>query len=99
MNDYQYKGKNFKFYYLDTCTAITSEDRELICQQAAQMYVEKEKARNLSEDNFECQIKDSRKSFTFGGLYGRLFNIDIETNKGKFKMEFLINKAVNPALN
>ena len=99
MSDYEYKGKEFKFYYLDTCTAITNEDREHICQQAAQMYIERDKKRTISDDNFECQIKDSRKSFTFGGLYGKLFDINIETSKGKFKMSFLVNKFVNPSLN
>lgn len=99
MYNYEYKGTYWRFFHLDVCTAIPLKDRDYLCEQAAEMYIDKERKRTVKTENLEGMIKSTGKSFTTGALFGKLFEGEIETDLGKQYFSFLASQKANPQWN
>ncbi len=99
MQTYTYKGKTFEFFHLNALTIVSLDSREYLCQQAAEMYVDKERKRNIKVEDLEGVIRSTGKSFHLGYAYGKLFEGEAETDNGKVAFSFLTGEWVNPDLN
>ena len=78
--------------FLVTNIGISFEDRHSLLRQATEMYVLGEEEREVEGTNFEGRVYTRREYQLLGTLSGQRFDAELDTDKGKVKLAFLVNE-------
>ena len=86
------------FSFLQTDTMLTYEQRSYLLQRATEMYLEGEEKRDIFLQNLgdtyslEGRISTKGEQGVLGSLVGIKFSAEIDTNKGKARVSFLVSE-------
>ncbi len=87
---------DYKFY--EIATGLKLEDRLKVVGEAIDMYLSKDKERSLKGERYEGRLYQDG-SGVLGGFAGTIYRAELETNKGKQKMSFLIIEKIKQEWN
>ena len=85
-------GFRWGITFLTTSTAISEESREELFYHATGMYLRKEGEREVKEGDYEGMVSTIWKYDVLGSFAGVRFDADLETEKGKIKLRFLVSE-------
>jgi len=94
-----YEKFRWGFVYLNTTRNMPLEESHYLVSQAVDMYLEKEKKRNLQRDMYEGVIFNTGQSGILGSFSGHKFAAELETDKGKVNLEFIVTEKIDASLN
>ena len=85
--------------FLKTETGLSPYDRLYLMLQATEMYLSREEERAVRGETFEGVLHRTGKYQLLGTFGGQEFKAEVETDKGKKDLAFLVTEKVNPNLN
>ncbi len=87
---------DYKFY--EIATGLKLEDRLDVVAEAIDMYLSKDEERSLKGERYEGRMYQDGAG-VLGGFAGTVYRAELETNKGKQRMAFLIIERIRPGSN
>lgn len=95
MSELEVDGLRWGYTYLQTDHHLEQQDRISLLTLATLMYLRGVDEKRVKTKNYEGKLTKT-KSFTMLGCFsGPEFRADIETNKGKSKLRFIVSEQTS----
>lgn len=86
---FEYEGSSFETVYINPDSRLTTSDRERLAWETFDMYKRGLRERNVKDENFEGRIT-FEGDISFFGMSGPDFKAEVETNRGRATVNYLI---------
>ncbi len=84
------RSAHWDFVFADFPTTIPHLERLRLPMMAITMLFKKQSRKNVKGEGYEGRLKDTRKYAAIGSYYGRIVKGEVETDKGKNDISFII---------
>ena len=91
----EHKGMRWGYVFLKSPTHLDKDDVFDVMRDAVEMYLDGERERDLKESFYEGKLYTQNKYEPIGALGGQRFDAEIETNKGKDMLTFLVSEQTS----
>lgn len=91
MNEIKTENGVWGFVFLSADGILSLDDKMDIVRQGVEMFYKNEDERRLKTDNYEGRVFTKRQFEMIGMLGGQKFDAELETDKGKVKLRFLVS--------
>tara|TARA_B100001029_G_C14972165_1_gene400886 strand:+ start:297 stop:605 length:309 start_codon:yes stop_codon:yes gene_type:complete len=91
----EHKGMRWGYVFLKSPTHLDKDDVFDVMRDAVEMYLDGERERDLKESFYEGKLYTQNKYELIGALGGQRFDAEIETNKGKDVLTFLVSEQTS----
>jgi hypothetical protein len=78
---------------------LSIEDKLHFVSEAIRMYKAREKKRHVHGEKYEGVITTDGKRSLLGTFSGQVFNAEVDTNRGKSTLCFLLREKINYKMN
>ncbi len=96
---FYHREREWNAVFLDTCMGLSEEGRLQFCRQVTDMYLDKKRTAKLKGEGYEGLAKYAGYGI-LENIGGPRFKLDLETEKGKEKVDMMVlEQRVNAALN
>ncbi len=92
MNEFEYGGIRWGVTFLKTACGLSTDDVHDLMVLATVMYLDGEDERDVKTDAYEGRICTKGEYGLVGEFGGRIYHADIETEKRRELMSFLVNE-------
>lgn len=97
--NYYHREREWSAVFIDACMGLTEEGRLQFCRQVSDMYLDKRRSAKLKGEDYEGLAKYAGIG-VFEGIGGPRFKLDLETEKGKEKVDIMVlEHRVDASLN
>ncbi len=91
-DDFSSLGYRWGYTFLIADAKLRGDDRLYLLREATEMYLGNEDERPLKTDSLEGRLTTQGKYDSLGSFGGQRFDAEVETDKGKAKVRFLVEE-------
>ena len=99
MFSHNYNGRRWGFAFFQGDSRLGVEGLDEIVLHAVNMHLKDEKRSEIKNNNYEGVVYTNNNYELLGSFGGKRFDAELDTNKGKVKLRFLITEYMEGVFN